>query len=107
MIAPIVRISRGRFEPGQYQEIKEQLIAARQSLIPAIRSLPGLLNYYVGIDAVTSTMINVSLWDSLEHAQQMSGLAPMLALASMFQQLGVQFDTIANHETLWEVSPPQ
>ena len=107
MIAPIVRVSRGQFDPEQYQQIKAHLVDAQHSLIPAIRNLPGLLHYYVGIDPVTSTMINVSLWDSLEHAKQMSNLAPMLMLVSEFQGLGVQFDPIANHETLWEIFPPQ
>lgn len=54
----------------------------------------------VGIDAVTSTMVNVSVWHSLEHAQQMSTLAPMLALASDFKAFGVEFDPITNYETL-------
>lgn len=103
MTLPIVRVSRGRFDPGRYGEIKKELAASSLSLVPAIQALPGMLHYYVGIDAVTSTMVNVSVWDSLEHAQQMSTLAPMLALATAFRALGVEFDPIANHETLWEL----
>src|SRR5436190_10081953 len=103
MALPIVRVSRGRFDPGRYEEIKQELTASSESLVPAIQALPGMLHYYVGIDAVTSTMVNVSIWDSLEHAQQMSTLAPMLALATSFRALGVEFAPIANHETLWEL----
>jgi hypothetical protein len=103
MALPIVRVSRGRFDWSRYEEISQRLADARLTLFPAIQRLPGLLHYYVGIDAVTSTMVNVSIWDSLEHAQQMSTLAPMLALASAFQSLGVKFDPIANYATLWEV----
>ena len=47
-------------------------------------------------------MTNVSVWDTLEDAQQMASLREMLDLAGTFAELGVQFDRpITNHETLW------
>ena len=103
MALPVVCISRGRFDSGRYEDIRKRLADARLTLIPAIQALPGMLHYYVGIDAVTSTMVNVSVWNSLEHAQQMSTLAPMLALAGTFQSVGVEFEPMANYETLWEI----
>jgi quinol monooxygenase YgiN len=101
----IVRISRGRFDPAKADGVAATLTSTQTQLIPAIQQLPGLLHYYVGIDRASTTMVNVSIWDSVEHAQQMSTLAPMLALREQFETLGVQFDPIVNYETLWRIDP--
>ena len=62
----------------------------------------GNRNYFVGIDRQNGAMTNVSVWDTLEDAQQMASLREMLDLAGTFAELGVQFDRpITNHETLW------
>ncbi len=104
MSVPVVRISRGAFEPAAYSAIQERLIDSKKTLIPAIRALHGCLHYYVGIDVTSNTMINVSVWASLEDAKQMDKLAPMLALAAEFTKLGVRFERpIPNYETLWEL----
>ena len=98
----VVRISRGSFEASRYADIERRLRDSSQSLIPAIRKLPGMINYYVGIDRESSTMVNVSIWENLEAAQQMGSLKEMLALAGEFQSVGVQFERpIINYETLW------
>jgi quinol monooxygenase YgiN len=101
----IVRISRGRFDPANVDIVAATLTSAQTQLIPAIQRLAGLLHYYAGIDRTSAIMVNVSIWDSLEHAQQMSALAPMLALREQFETLGVQFDPILNYETLWQIEP--
>jgi hypothetical protein len=101
----IVRISRGRFDLANADVVATTLTTVQTQLIPAIERLPGLLHYYVGIDHASATMVNVSIWDSVEHAQQMSALAPMLALRERFETLGVQFDPIVNYETLWQIEP--
>lgn len=101
---PVVRISRGSFDPKLYETVKERLTASQQPLIPAIRQLRGLLHYYAGVDAASSTMINVSVWATLADAQQMDTLAPMLALAKEFTAMGVKFERpIINYETVWEI----
>jgi hypothetical protein len=49
-------------------------------------------------------MVNISVWATLDDAKQMESLAPMLALATEFMSLGVQFERpITNYESLWEV----
>jgi len=101
----IVRISRGRFDPAKVDVVAATLTSAQTQLIPAIERLSGLLHYYAGIDRTSATIVNVSIWDSLEHAQQMSTLAPMLALREQFAALGVQFDPMLNYETLWRIEP--
>lgn len=101
---PVVRISRGSFDPSLYEKVKERLTTSQQPLIPAIKQLNGLLHYYAGIEAGSNTMINVSVWQTLADAQQMDTLAPMLALAKEFTALGVKFERpIINYETVWEI----
>jgi quinol monooxygenase YgiN len=101
---PIVRISRGSFPPESYDQIRQRLDAAQESLIPAIRQLAGCLHYFAAIDRESSSMVNVSVWRSLSDAQQMQTLAPMLALAEAFAREGVSFERpVINYETVWEI----
>ena len=98
----IVRISRGSFEPARFSEIEQRLRDSGATLVPAIRKLGGLLSYHAAIDRVSSTMVNVSTWETLEAAQQMGSLKEMLALAGEFEALGVKFERpIINYDTLW------
>jgi hypothetical protein len=99
---PVVRISRGSFEPQHYATVRRMLETSKETLIPAVRRLNGLLSYHAGIDAESNTMVNVSVWESLADAKQMESLAPMLALAKEFIAAGVRFERpIVNYETLW------
>jgi quinol monooxygenase YgiN len=102
---PIVRVSRGSFAPEKYETIKARLEAAQKTLVPAIRKLAGCLHYFAAIDRESSSMVNVSVWQSLADAQQMQTFGPMLALAEDFTREGVRFERpIINYETLWAVS---
>jgi quinol monooxygenase YgiN len=77
---------------------------AGQVLIPAIRRLPGCVSYYAATDEGSSTMVNVSVWDTLEHAQAMATLPEMGELAKEFIALGVEFERpIVNYQTLWQL----
>jgi hypothetical protein len=105
----VVRLSRGSFPPEKYEEVRARLDAAKEKLVPAIRALHGCLHYWAAIDQTSSTMINVSLWETLADARQMETLQPMLALAGEFVALGVTFERpITNSQMLWEVplGPP-
>ena len=97
-----VRISLGRFDANKYETVLQKLIESQKTLVPAIKALKGNLAYYVGIDRDNSAMSNVSVWESLEDAQQMDSLRPMLDLAKEFLALGVVFERpITNHEIAW------
>ena len=100
---PVVRISKGRFAATQYDEVRRFVEAAAESLIPAIKQLRGLIYYHAGVDPVTNTVVNVSIWTDLDAAKQMDTLAPMLALRPLAEQAGAQFDAIANYEPLWVI----
>jgi len=100
----IVRISRGAFAAESYKLINEMLTQSGETLIPAIKKLNGLMNYYAAIDPVSNTMVNVSIWNTIEDAKQMETLEPMIQLGKTFIINGVQFERpIINYETVWEI----
>jgi len=69
MAEPVVRISQGFFEPGAFTSVSAKLQEGRTTLEPALRALAGLLHYYVSVDSVSSSMINFSVWESLDAAR--------------------------------------
>jgi hypothetical protein len=99
-----VRISRGQCDPAQFDEMERMLRDSGTTLVPAIRRLTGNRHYYAGLDRATATMVNVSVWDTLEQAQQMATLPEMRALAAVFLASGVRFETIVNYETVWDIN---
>ncbi len=99
-----IRISKGSYEPTLHGEVTARLDGSASSLVPAIRALPGCLSYYVGTDRASSTMVNVSIWETLEHALAMDSLPQMAALAKEFIALGVAFERpIVNYPVLWQL----
>src|SRR5919197_2051598 len=74
---PVVRLSRGSFEPAQFIAIRNRLDESRKTLVPAIKALRGCLHFWAGVDAVSNTMINISIWATLEDAKQLDTLSQM------------------------------
>jgi hypothetical protein len=104
MQLPVVRVSRGSFPAEKYSMVRDSLEHAQSSLVPAIKALRGCLHFWVGADPVANTMVNISVWATLDDAKQMDTLAPMLALATEFVSMGVQFERpITNYQSLWEI----
>lgn len=104
MQMPVLRLSRGSFPAEKYTIVRDRLQSAQSSLVPAIKALRGCIHFWAGIDPVSNTMVNISVWATLDDAKQMESLAPMLALATEFAAMGVQFERpITNHESLWEI----
>jgi quinol monooxygenase YgiN len=100
----IVRISKGSYPPARHAEFTARMNEAGIALMPAIRRLPGCLSYYAATDEASSTMINVSVWDTLEHAQAMATLPEMAALAKEFVAMGAEFERpIVNYPALWQL----
>ncbi|HYB01006.1 MAG TPA: hypothetical protein VED37_12370 [Ktedonobacteraceae bacterium] len=72
-------------------------------LIPAIQKLPGLLSYYAGTSP-DGSIVHVSIWDSEEHAQQMSRLKEMIVDARRASEaVGVTFIPIVNYPLSWTI----
>jgi hypothetical protein len=76
----VVRVAHGSFDPDRFEEVREMSLATSRYLIPAIKKLPGLISYYAGASP-NGSVVNVSFWDSDEHAQQMSQLNEMIVKA--------------------------
>jgi hypothetical protein len=100
---PVIRISKGKFDPKHAAEAEQRLRESERALRQTLSQLAGLLHYYVGIDRERGFLTNVSVWDSLEHAQQMDTLQAMLAQRPILEAAGVEFEVITNHETLWTI----
>lgn len=99
-----VRISKGSYSPELHANVSARLNGSSESLVPAIKQLPGCQSYFVGSDSASNTMVNVSVWDTLEHAQAMSSLPEMTALGKEFERMGVNFERpIINYEAMWEI----
>ncbi len=99
----IVRISKGKFYADRAAEIEERLRRGEVALRPALEQLPGLEFYYVAIDRAALSITNTSVWDTLQHAQQLNTLNEMLEQRVIFEALGVHFEPITNHEVLWSM----
>jgi quinol monooxygenase YgiN len=77
---------------------------AGKTLIPAIQKLSGCVSYFAATDEASCTMVNVSVWDTFEHAQAMAALPEMGALAKEFIALGAEFERpIINYSALWNI----
>lgn len=102
---PVVRISKGRFDPNRAAEAERLLLASEAALRAPLQALNGLLHYYVGIDRELGYLTNVSVWETLADAHQMDTLQPMLAQRPTLEAAGITFETITDHQTIWTITP--
>lgn len=103
MAQPIVRISKGRFAPEKYPQVRELIEDSAKPLVPALQNLRGLLYYHGAVDPMTNTVVNVSVWEDADAARQMDTLGEMLAERPILEGAGVTFDRIGNYEPLWKI----
>jgi len=98
-----VRISTATFDPARLAEVQAGNMKTSEYLIPAIQKLPGLIHYYVGVSPEGS-MVHVSVWDSEEHASQLSQLKEMTVIArEEMEGLGAAFRPIINYPIDWTI----
>lgn len=103
----VVRFSRVVFDPSRFDEVIVADKKTSEYLIPAIRRLPGLLHWFAGVSPEGS-FLQVSVWDSEEHAKQMDHLKEMTVDARRdFNAVGVSFTpetaTIVNYPITWTI----
>lgn len=84
-----IRLTRARFDPRRYDEV----MVIIQDVIAAFRQQPGFLSYYTAVDHGRGVAINVSAWDTGEHAR-----VPRSALGSAVPRL---------QETGFELEAPE
>ncbi len=100
----VIRVSIGQFDPDKADLIEQMLSATKSDLESGIQAMRGNLAYYAGIDRANNAMTNVSLWDSLDSANQMASFQPMLNLAGKFVAAGVRFQRpILNFTKVWDI----
>jgi hypothetical protein len=99
----VVRVSRGSFAQNRFAEVDAVNEKVSEYLIPAIRRLPGLIHWYAGVSPEGS-IVNVSVWDSDEHAAQMDRLKEMTVDArAEMEAVGVTFTPIVNYPVNWTI----
>jgi hypothetical protein len=104
MQQPVVRVSIMRCAPEKFLDFQQMMIETDSILRPGIEAMPGLISFYVGADAATSSLSQVSLWKTLDDAKQLDTYQPMLDLGKAFVQKGATFERpIMNYSTLWQL----
>jgi len=99
----VVRVSRGSFDPSRFAEVDAVNQKVSGYLVPAIGRLPGLIHWYAGVSPEGS-IVNVSVWDSDQHAAQMSELTEMTVDArGEMEAVGVAFIPIVNYPINWTI----
>lgn len=106
-ITASVRVSRVTFDPSLYSKVVALDRKTSEYLIPAIKQLPGLIHWFAGVSPEGS-FVQISVWDSEEHAKQMDTLKEMAVIArAEFTEAGVSFDpehaTIVNYPMTWTI----
>ena len=97
----VVRISRASFDPVRLAEVDAASKKTSQYIIPAVRRLPGLLHFYSGISP-KGEMVQVSVWDTDEHAAQLDLLKEMVVDGRRdMEAVGVTFTPIVNYPIDW------
>ena len=100
---PVVRISNATFDLARLADAEQLVATSESALRDPLARLPGLLQFYAGIDRVRGVVTNVSIWDTLEHAHQLDTFEPMLAQRPIGVAAGVTFQPITNHEIRWTI----
>ena len=97
----VVRISRASFDPVRLAEVDAASKKTSQYIIPAVRRLPGLLHFYSGVSPKGS-MVQVSVWDTDEHAAQLDRLKEMVVDGRRdMEAAGVTFTPIFHYPIDW------
>ncbi|MFY9930909.1 MAG: hypothetical protein WAK82_23195 [Streptosporangiaceae bacterium] len=74
-------------------------------LVPAVKELPGLISDHAGTSP-DGSVVHVSIWESDEHAQQMSRLKEMIVdTRQAYEKAGVTFTLIVNYPIDWTIRP--
>ena len=101
--AAVVRVSRATFDPNRFAEVDVMNTRTSKYLIPAIQRLPGLIRFYAGVSPKGSA-VQVSVWDSEEHAAQLDQLTEMTVDArGEAEAVGVTFTPIVNYPIDWTI----
>jgi hypothetical protein len=101
----IVRVSRANFDPSRFADVDAASKKTSEYIIPALRRLSGLIHFYAGVSPQGS-IVQVSVWDTEEHAAQLDHLNEMVIDGRRdMEAVGVTFTPIFNYpiDRTWTV----
>ncbi|HET6868336.1 MAG TPA: hypothetical protein VFH80_20640 [Solirubrobacteraceae bacterium] len=99
----VVRVSRASFDPSRFTEVDAMNKKTSEYLIPAVKRLPGLIHFYAGVSPEGS-IVQMSVWDSDEHASQLNHLTEMTVTArGEAEAVGVRFTPIVHYPIGWTI----
>ncbi len=99
----VVRVAHGSFDPSRFAEIDAMITRQAEYVVPAIKRLPGLIHWHTGVSPEGS-IVNVSVWDSEDHAAQMNRLTEMTVTArGQTEAAGGTFIPIVNYPINWDI----
>jgi hypothetical protein len=87
-----VRITRGSFDPGRFNEVN----ALREAVLQSVQSLPSFQRYTAAADRETGRLVSISYWESSDTAN-----FPREAhgdLVSQVQQAGLALESTEVYE---------
>ena len=97
----VVRLQHASYDPSRFAEVDAASKKTAKYIIPAIRRLPGLLHFYAGVSPKGS-IVQVSVWDTDEHAAQLDRLKEMVVDGRRdMEAVGVTFTPIFNYPIDW------
>ncbi|MFE3187638.1 hypothetical protein ACFXHA_01430 [Nocardia sp. NPDC059240] len=100
----VIHVARGSFDPSRFAEVDALATKQADYLVPAIEALPGLLHWFTAVSP-TGSIVNISIWDTEEHAEQMDTLKEMVETArGEFKALGaLTFAPTVNYPITWTI----
>lgn len=101
----VIRISRATFDPSRFAEVDAASKMTSKYIIPALKQLPGLIHFYAGVSP-RGSIVQVSVWDTDEHASQLNTLKEMVIDGRRdMEAAGVTFTPITNYpiDQTWTV----
>jgi hypothetical protein len=99
----VIRVASGSFDPSRFAEVDAVSKKTSAYLIPAIQRLPGFIHWYAAVSPEGS-VVNISVWESDEHAAQMDQLKEMTVDArGEMAVLGITFTPIVNYPVSWTI----
>jgi hypothetical protein len=99
----VIRVSRATFDPSRFAEVDAMNTKTSEYLIPAVKRLPGLIHFYAGVSPEGSA-VQVSTWDTPEHARQLDHLTEMTVDArGEAEAVGVAFTPIVHYPINWTI----
>jgi len=100
LMKKVVRISRAHFDPQRADEVVALLQESRAVIWPKQEQLPGYIDGVLGIDRQNGSMLWITFWDTVEHANGLGSLPEMMESNARFKAGGLKFDPIISHDII-------